>query len=344
MNYKAAGVDIEAGYKVIDIVKKLTKPSKNVVASFGGIGGLYAFNAKKYKNPLLVSCSDGVGTKLKVAFMAGKHETVGMDLVAMSVNDLIRCGARPLYFVDYIACHRNDQTVMKQILKGIVAGCKMAGCDLLGGETAELSDMYAVGEYDLAGFAVGVVEKSNVIDGSKIKAGDVIIGLTSNGLHSNGYTLARKVLFEMAGLKITDNLQDLGRSVGEELLEPTEIYVKSILELIKKVKVKGIAHITGGGFPEKLGRVLPKGVTAVIYSNTWESHSIFDIIQTFGKITKEEMFRTFNMGIGMAVVVPQKDGEKAVRILNEAGEEALVIGEIVKSNAQVKVEEKVIIK
>ena len=337
MDYKKAGVDIEAGYKVIDILKKIAKPSAAVVASFGGIGGLYAFNAKKYKNPLLVSCSDGVGTKLKVAFMADKHDTVGIDLVAMSVNDLIRCGAKPLYFVDYIACHRNHPKVMGEILKGIVTGCKRAGCDLLGGETAELSDIYAKDEYDLAGFAVGVVEKSKVIDGSKIKPGDVIIGLASNGLHSNGYTLAREVLFGMAGLKITDNLQDLGRSVGEELLEPTRIYVKSILELIKKISVKGIAHITGGGFPEKLGRILPKGVSAIIDSTTWETHSIFDIIQNFGKITKGEMYRTFNMGIGMAVVVSKKDGEKAVRLLNKLGEEALVIGKVGKAKAEVKV-------
>jgi len=348
MNYKKAGVDLEAGYKVVDLVKRLAKPSKNVLTSFGGIGGLFSFDVKKYKKPLLVSCADGVGTKLKVAFMAGRHDTVGIDLVAMSVDDLVRCGAKPLYFVDYIACHKIETKIMGELLKGIVKGCKLAHCDLLGGETAELSQMYRPGEYDLAGFAVGVVEKNKVIDGSKIKAGDMIIGLASSGLHSNGYTLARKILFDMAQLKVTDHLQGLGRTVGEELLEPTKIYARSILKLIQKVSVKGIAHITGGSFGEKLGRILPKGAGAVIDSSSWRPQPVFLVIQKYGKISKDEMFKTFNMGIGMVVVVSKKDVDKALKVLKACGEKALVIGEIIKAKgkvkAEAKVEEKVIIK
>jgi len=337
VDYKKSGVDIEAGYKVIDLVKRLSRPSKSVVASFGGIGGLFSLNAKKYRNPLLVSCSDGVGTKLKVAFKAGKHDTVGIDLVAMSVNDVIRCGARPLFFVDYIACNRTDPSLMKEILRGITMGCRQAQCDLLGGETAELSDMYSPGEYDLAGFSVGIVEKSKVIDGRGIKPGDVIIGMRSSGLHSNGYTLARKVLFEMGKLKPSDYMRDLGRSVGDELLVPTKIYVPAVLKLIEKVKVKGIAHITGGSFGEKLGRVLPKGVSAVIDTSAWKPQPIFMVIQKFGRISKAEMYRAFNMGIGMAVVVKKKEAEKALKVLKATGEKALPIGEIVKGKGKVEI-------
>ncbi len=329
ITYKSAGVDIKSGYKVVDVVKRLAKPSKAVVKSFGGIGGLFSLDLKKYRKPLLVSCADGVGTKLKVAFMAGKHDTVGIDLVAMNVDDLVRCGAKPLYFVDYIACHKIESSVMKGLLKGIIKGCKLAGCDLLGGETAELGDMYSPGEYDLAGFAVGIIEKDKVIDGRKIKPGDVIIGLRSSGLHSNGYTLARKVLFEMGRMKITDYLQDTGCTIGEELLRPTKIYAQSILKLIKKVKVKGIAHITGGSFGEKLGRILPKGVGAVIDSACWMPNPIFLVIQKFGRISKNEMFKTFNMGVGMVVVVGKKDVKGSLKVLKASREKAFVIGEVV---------------
>jgi len=337
ITYKKAGVNIEAGYKVIDLLKRLSKPSKSVVSSFGGIGGLFSLDVKKLKKPLIVSCADGVGTKLKVAFMTQRHDTVGIDLVAMSVNDLVRCGAKPIFFIDYIACHKTKPEMMKEILKGIIKGCGLAGCDLLGGETAELGDMYAPGEYDLAGFAVGIVEKDKLIDGRKIKPGDVVIGLRSSGLHSNGFSLARKVLFEMARMRITDHLQDTDSTVGDELLIPTRIYVKPILKLIHKVKVKGIAHITGGSFGEKLGRILPKGVGAVINSKAWRPHPIFNVIQKFGRIPKEEMFRTFNMGIGMVVVVAKKDVDKALKTLKGSGEKTVVIGEAVKGKGGVKV-------
>jgi len=335
VTYKESGVDIEAGYKVIDLLRSAAKPSKFVLSNFGGLGGLFEVDLKKYKRPVLVSCADGVGTKLKVAFMTGRHDTVGIDLVAMSVDDLIRCGAKPLYFVDYIACQKNDPDLMKALLKGIIKGCKLAGCDLLAGETAELPGLYAPGEYDLAGFAVGIVEKGSLIDGKKIRPGDIVIGLASSGLHSNGYTLARKVLFGSAKLKPTDHLRDLGRTVGEELLEPTRIYAPSIMKLISKVKVKGIAHITGGGFEEKLGRILPKNVSAVINSSSWAALPIFSVIQRFGRISKQEMFKTFNMGIGMAVVVSPKDVDAAMKILRSSGEKVCEIGEVVKGRGTV---------
>jgi phosphoribosylformylglycinamidine cyclo-ligase len=329
VTYKSAGVDIESGYKVVNIIKGLAKPSKSVVTSFGGLGGLFSLDTKKYKKPLLCSCADGVGTKLKVAFAAGKHDTVGIDLVAMNVDDLVRCGANPLFFVDYIACQKIQPSVMKQILKGIVKGCKLAGCDLLGGETAEMGDMYAPGEYDLAGFSVGIVEKEKVIDGSRIRSGDVIIGLRSSGLHSNGYTLARKVLFEIGRLGVKDTLQDLGCTVGEELLRPTRIYAKSIMNLVQKVRVKGISHICGGGIPEKLARILPKRACAVIDSSSWKPNPIFMILQKFGRISREEMFKTFNMGVGMIVVVDKRDEKRTFKILKACGEKAFVIGEVV---------------
>ena len=335
VTYKDSGVDIEAGYKVIDLLKKAARPSAGVLSSFGGLGGLFRFDGKKYKKPVLVSCADGVGTKLKVAFLAGRHDTVGIDLVAMSVDDVVRSGAKPLFFVDYIACQKNTPGLMKRLLKGILDGCKLAGCDLLGGETAELPDLYHPGEYDLAGFAVGVVEKEKIIDGSRIRSGDEVIGLFSSGLHSNGYSLARHVLFDGAKLKVSDRMQELDGTLGEDLLKPTKIYAPSILKLINNLNVKGIAHITGGGFPEKLGRILPKGMSAVIDTTTWRPQPIFRIIQKFGSIGKAEMFNTFNMGIGMAVVVSKKDTEKAIRILRSCGEMAALIGETCKGKGQV---------
>jgi phosphoribosylformylglycinamidine cyclo-ligase len=337
VTYKDSGVNIEAGYEVVEMLKRIARPSKNVLRSFGGLGGLFSLALKGYKKPVLVSCADGVGTKLKVAMAAGVHDTVGIDLVAMSANDLIRCGAKPLFFVDYIACHKNEKELMSALLRGIIAGCKLAECDLLGGETAELGDMYKLGEYDLAGFCVGVVDKNKLVDGSRIKPGDVIVGLASSGLHSNGYTLARRVLLGLAKIRLTDYLQDTGRTLGEELLEPTRIYVSSILALIKKVKVKGIAHITGGGFGEKLGRILPNKVQAVVDSSTWEPNPIFSVISKFGKVEKDEMFRTFNMGIGMVVVVDKKDVNRTLNSLKSSGEEVLVIGEIVKGRGTVSV-------
>lgn len=325
-NYKDAGVDIEAGYEVVKRVKKLAKSTyiKGVLGEIGLFGGCFKLDSKN----VLVSGADGVGTKLKLAFEMKKHDTVGIDLVAMNVDDVVACGARPLFFLDYIGCHKVEPDVMEQILVGIVKGCKMAGCALIGGETAELSDMYAKDEYDLAGFAVGVAKEKNLINGKKIKAGDQIIGLASSGLHSNGYTLARKIFFGDGELKITDKIKGLTNSIGEELLTPTRIYTKSILKLIEKVKVKGIAHVTGGGLPENVGRLLSNKLCAVIDRFSWKPMAIYGLLQQYGRVSKDELFKAFNMGIGMTIIVSPKDTNKALKILSDAGETPYLIGEI----------------
>ncbi len=336
ITYKESGVNIEAGYEVVKRVKKLAKSTfeKGVLGEIGLFGGCFRV-PKGYKELVLVSGTDGVGTKLKIAFMMGKHDTVGIDLVAMNVDDVVTLGAKPIFFLDYIACHKIVPDIIENILKGIVKGCRMAGCSLIGGETAEMSDLYKEGEYDLAGFAVGIVEKKKIINGSKIKVGDQIIGLGSSGLHSNGYTLARKVLFDIAKLKVDDHLQGLKKPLGEELLEPTKIYTKSILKLIDKVEVKGIAHITGGGFPENVGRILPPSVNVLIYSSTWRPQPIFSVIQTYGRVTAEEMFKTFNMGIGMVIIVGKNDVDSSIKFLRKQGEKAILIGEIEKGKGKV---------
>jgi len=333
--YEQSGVNIEAGYEVVKRVRKLARSTfiPGVVSDIGFFGGCFAIDKKN----ILVSGVDGVGTKLKLAFMMNKHDTVGIDLVAMNVDDVVCCGAKPLFFLDYIGCHKINPDVMEQILTGIAKGCKLAGCALIGGETAELSDLYTEDEYDLAGFAVGLVLKKKIIDGSKIKTGDVIIGLASSGLHSNGYTLARKVFFTDAGLSVDENLKGLDKSLGEELLTPTRIYTKSILSLIKKVKVKGIAHITGGGLPENAARLLPKGTKAVIDRFSWKPPAIFGLLQLYGKISKDEMFKSFNMGVGMVVVVSKKDANKAIKVLESCGEKVYQIGEINKGKQQVEI-------
>ncbi len=323
ITYKQAGVDIEAGYEVVRRIKKMAK-------GIGLFGGLYPLG-KQY----LVGATDGVGTKLKLAFMLNKHHTIGIDLVAMNVDDVAAMGAKPLFFLDYIGLQKVDPSLVEKIVKGIVEGCKIAGVDLVGGETAELSDMYQKGEYDLAGFAVGVVDKDKVIDGSKIKEGDQIIGLASSGLHSNGYTLARKVIFEKSQINPKDKLDDFSRTIGEELLTPTRIYTPLLLELIKKFKIKAISHITGGGIPENLGRVIPAKRQAVIELNSWPIPKIFRLIQRLGEVDHEEMYNTFNMGIGMILVADAKETDKIMKYLAKKKETAYLIGEIAKGNREV---------
>ncbi|MDD4178820.1 MAG: phosphoribosylformylglycinamidine cyclo-ligase [Candidatus Margulisbacteria bacterium] len=323
ITYKQAGVDIQAGYEVVKRIKKIAK-------GIGLFGGLFPFG-KNY----LVGATDGVGTKLKLAFMLNKHNTIGIDLVAMNVDDVVAMGATPLFFLDYIAVQKVEPNIIEKIVKGIVEGCRQSSVELVGGETAELSDMYHKGEYDLAGFAVGVVEKSKVIDGSKIKEGDKIIGLASSGLHSNGYTLARKVIFEQAQIQPKDKLDGFDKGIGDELLTPTRIYASLILEMIKKFKIKGISHITGGGIPENLGRIIPPKRQAVVELNSWPIPKIFRLIERLGEVDHEEMYKTFNMGIGMILVVDAKEADKIMKYLAKKKETAYLIGEIGKGNREV---------
>ncbi len=334
VTYEQAGVDIEAGYEVVRRVKKLAKSTniKGVLGEIGLFGGCFEIDKKGYKQPVLVSGTDGIGTKVKIAFEMNKHDTVGIDLVAMNADDVACLGAKPLFFLDYIACNKIEPDIIEQILKGITEGCKQAGCALIGGETAEMSDLYGRGEYDLAGFAVGIVDKKKLIDGRKIIAGDVIIGLPSSGLHSNGYTLARKVIFDVAGLKVSSRVGGLDATVGEALLTPTIIYSKTLLKVFDKVNVKGIAHITGGGLPENVGRVLPKGTKAVFDSSSWTVPKIFNVIKKYGNISDAEMFKAFNMGIGMVLVVDKKDAKATAKLSG-----GVVIGEIQKGSGEVEI-------
>ncbi len=339
MDYKEAGVDIEAGYEVVNRVKKLSKSTynKNVLGDIGSFGGLFLFDKDKYKKPVLVSGTDGVGTKLKIAFLMNKHNTIGIDAVAMCVNDVAVLGAKPLFFLDYLAFNKVDPNLAEQILQGIVEGCKMSGSVLIGGETAEMSDMYSKGEYDIAGFSVGVVEKSKIINGSKIKIGDKIIGISSSGLHSNGFTLARKVLLEKANLKVEQFIDELGGTLGEILLTPTKIYVNTILSLIEKVEVLGFAHITGGGLFENVSRILPRDVDAKINSDSWPKQKIFEFIAKKGQIKVEEMYKAFNMGIGLVAVVRPFDAEKTIEVLKNLGENGYLIGEIIPGSGKVSI-------
>ncbi|OGW40066.1 MAG: phosphoribosylformylglycinamidine cyclo-ligase [Nitrospirae bacterium GWC2_56_14] len=333
--YKDAGVDIDAGNTFVKLIKPLVKATSRpeVIADIGGFGGLFSLNTNKYKNPVLVSGTDGVGTKLKLAFMADKHDTVGIDLVAMCVNDIVVQGAEPLFFLDYLATGKLEPEKAALIVKGIAEGCTMAGCALIGGETAEMPGFYADGEYDLAGFTVGVVERDKIIDGSTITVGNKLIGLASSGIHSNGYSLARKVIFDTLGLTIDSPLPGLGKSVAEELLTPTRIYVKSILNLRRDFRINGVAHITGGGLLENIPRVLPNGCKAVIRKNSWEVPSIFTLLQEAGNIDETELFRTFNCGIGMVLAVPESESEEVLIRLSGLNERAFVIGEVVKCEA-----------
>ena len=332
LSYKDAGVDINAGNELVERikphVKRTTRPE--VIGGLGGFGALCALPGK-YKEPILVSGTDGVGTKLRLAIDLKKHDTIGIDLVAMCVNDLVVQGAEPLFFLDYYATGKLEVDVASDVVKGIAEGCVQSGCALVGGETAEMPGMYHAGDYDLAGFCVGVVEKSKIIDGSKVQAGDALIALGSSGPHSNGYSLIRKVI-DVAGVNpVTEQLA--GKALGDQLLAPTKIYVKSVLELIEKVDVHAIAHLTGGGFWENIPRVLPDNTKAVIDEKSWEWQPVFKWLQEKGNIDSYEMYRTFNCGVGMVIALPQADVEKALNLLRQAGENAWLIGQIESLNS-----------
>ena len=338
-SYAAAGVDITAGYRAVELMK--THIARTMIngksSDIGGFGGLFELDMTGLTNPVLVSGTDGVGTKLKLAFLMDKHNTVGIDCVAMCVNDVICCGAKPLFFLDYIACGKNYPERIAEIVSGIAEGCVQAGCELIGGETAEMPGFYPVDEYDLAGFTVGVVDKSKVLDKNKINAGDAIIAIPSSGVHSNGFSLVRKV-FDVENNDIKVPVAELGgKSIGETLLTPTKIYVKQMLSVFDKVDVKAVSHITGGGFYENIPRSLPKGFGAKIERNAVKVLPIFDLLAKTGGIDEHDMFNTFNMGVGMSVVVDKNDADKTISILKEAGEDAYVMGEVVKSDESVEI-------
>lgn len=332
-SYKAAGVDITAGYKAVELMKKhVARTMPEGRADIGGFGGLFPLDMAGLKEPVLVSGTDGVGTKIKLAFLMDKHDTVGIDCVAMCVNDIICCGAKPLLFLDYIACGRNYPEKIASIVGGVAEGCVRAGCALIGGETAEHPGLMPEEEYDLAGFAVGVVDKSKVIDNSAMKEGDVMIALASSGVHSNGFSLVRKV-FDVDHCDLSAPVAELGgASLGETLLTPTRIYVKSVLALLKEVRVKGISHITGGGFYENMPRSIPEGLGVKIRKSDVKVLPVFDLIQKTGNISEHDMFNTFNMGVGMGIVVAKEDVDKSLEILKAQGEDAYVLGVIEKSD------------
>jgi len=326
ITYRDAGVDIDAGDALVEAIKPFAKRTMRpeVLAGIGGFGALTGI-PKRYKEPVLVSGTDGVGTKLKLAFRLGRHDTIGIDLVAMSVNDILVQGAEPLFFLDYFACGKLDVAIATDVVKGIARGCELAGCALVGGETAEMPGMYAEGEYDLAGFAVGVVEKSAIIDGSAIRPGDVLLGLASSGAHSNGYSLIRRIL-DRTGADLGADFD--GRSLGEALLEPTRIYVKPLLELMRRLPVKGLAHVTGGGLVENVPRILPENASAAIARSSWPMPALFQWLQREGNVADAEMHRVFNCGIGMVVAVASEHAEAAARTLADAGETVFRIGRV----------------
>ncbi|MGD7054438.1 phosphoribosylformylglycinamidine cyclo-ligase [Sutcliffiella horikoshii] len=328
--YKQAGVDIEAGYEAVTRMKKHVARTMRpeVMGGLGGFGGLFDLSAVNVKNPVLVSGTDGVGTKLMLAFQLDKHDTIGVDVVAMCVNDVVVQGAEPLYFLDYIACGKAVPERIEAIVKGIADGCEQAGCALVGGETAEMPGMYDDTEYDLAGFTVGVVEKERLINGSKIEPGNLLIGLSSSGIHSNGYSLVRKIVFEKGQLDLHKKYDGLGGTLGEELLTPTKIYVKPILEVLKKYDINGMAHITGGGFIENIPRMLPQGLQAEVDYGTWPIPPIFNLLQEVGELDRKEMFNIFNMGIGMVLAINEEILPEVVRILEANGEKAYLIGRV----------------
>ena len=333
-SYAAAGVDITAGYKAVELMKQhIAKTmTAGVCSDVGGFGGLFELDVTGMTRPVLVSGTDGVGTKLKMAFLLDKHDTVGIDCVAMCVNDIICAGAKPLFFLDYIACGKNVPEKIADIVKGVAEGCVQAGAALIGGETAEMPGFYPIDEYDLAGFSVGVVDKSKVLDKSKVAEGDVIIAIPSSGVHSNGFSLVRKVFdIENADLK-TPRAELGGKSLGETLLTPTRIYVKPMLALFEQITVKGVSHITGGGFYENIPRSIPKGLGAKIEKKNVRVLPIFDLIAKEGNVPERDMYNTYNMGVGMSVIVAKEDAEKALEILKAQGEDAYLLGEIIKSD------------
>ena len=338
-SYADAGVDITAGYKAVELMKAhIAKTmTAGVCSDVGGFGGLFELDVKNYERPVLVSGTDGVGTKLKIAFLMNKHNTVGIDCVAMCVNDIICCGAKPLFFLDYIACGKNVPEKIASIVEGVAEGCVQSGAALIGGETAEMPGFYPEDEYDLAGFSVGVVDKPKIIDNSTMSEGDVIIALPSSGVHSNGFSLVRKV-FDVENCDLTSPRAELGGvSLGDALLAPTKIYVKPMLALFEEVKVKGVSHITGGGFYENIPRSIPDGLGAEISKADIKILPIFDLLAKTGKIPERDMFNTYNMGVGMSVIVSESDAGKALEILRANGEDAYIIGRIIKSDEKVRI-------
>ncbi len=338
-SYAAAGVDITAGYKAVELMKQhIAKTvTEGVCSDVGGFGGLFELDLQGMTRPVLVSGTDGVGTKLKLAFLMDKHDTVGIDCVAMCVNDIICVGARPLFFLDYIACGKNVPEKIADIVKGVSEGCVQSGAALIGGETAEMPGFYPIDEYDLAGYSTGVVDKSRIIDNSTMKAGDVILALPSSGVHSNGFSLVRKV-FDVDHADLKKPVAELGgKSLGETLLTPTKIYVKPVLALLEEVRAKGISHITGGGFYENIPRSIPDGLCATIQRANVRVLPIFDLIAKEGQISEHDMFNTFNMGVGMSIVVAPEDADKALAILQEQGEDAYVLGTITEGTEKIQI-------
>lgn len=335
--YSAAGVNVEAGYETVERIKKHAKRTERlgVMGALGGFGGAFDLSSLNVKEPVLVSGTDGVGTKLLLAVGQDKHDTIGIDCVAMCVNDILAQGAEPLYFLDYIAAGKTIPEKMEQIVAGISEGCVQAGAALIGGETAEMPDMYGDNDYDLAGFCVGIVEKSQLLTPERVQVGDVLIGLASSGIHSNGYSLVRKICFEQNDFKYNDTFEELdGKRLGDVLLEPTKIYVQSVLPLLKKGWVNGLSHITGGGFIENLPRMLPNGLCADVQVESFEKPAIFDFLEKHGQLNREEMYGIFNMGIGMVLAVPAEKEAAVMASLSEAGESAFVIGQVTKNNEE----------
>lgn len=337
-SYKNAGVDVTAGYKSVELIKKCVQSTytDGVISDLGGFGGLFAPNIKNMKEPILVSGTDGVGTKLKLAFLLDKHDTIGQDCVAMCANDIICCGATPLFFLDYVALGKNVPEVVATIVKGVTDGCKMAGCALVGGETAEMPGFYPIDEYDLAGFCVGIVDKEKIINSDSINVGDKVIGIASSGVHSNGFSLVRKI-FDVNKENLNEYREELGKTLGESLLAPTKIYVKPVLKVLEQVNVKGISHVTGGGFYENLPRMLNDKVALNINKNSYEVPAIFKLLQSTGNIPERDMYNTFNMGIGMASIVSAEDVEKTLQILKDEGETAYEIGEVIEGNKEINI-------
>ncbi|MDA8417617.1 MAG: phosphoribosylformylglycinamidine cyclo-ligase [Desulfobacteraceae bacterium] len=328
--YAESGVDIDKANLFIDRIKPLVSATfqRGVLTDIGGFGGLFALGGNRYKDPVLVASTDGVGTKLKIAELCGKHDTIGIDLVAMCVNDIVVSGARPLFFLDYFAVGSLDVEQATAVIKGIARGCELAKCSLIGGETAEMPGHYQPGSYDLAGFTVGIAERGELIDGSEVRVGDKLIGLASSGIHSNGYSLVRKICFDELGLSVADLVPELGATLGEVLLAPTRIYTESVLNLIRKFQVKGLAHITGGGFIDNIPRVLPAGCKAVIREGSWQRPPVFNFLEDKGRVSRAEMFRTFNCGIGMVLIVKAKETDDILEYLLALGETPWVMGEI----------------
>ena len=332
LTYKDAGVNIDTTNRLVERIKSIAKTSfrSEVLTDIGGFSGLFSLNAEKYKNPVLTSSTDGVGTKLKIAFMMDVHDTIGIDLVAMSVNDILAQGAEPLFLLDYLSTSKVEPKTVEAVISGINQGCKEAGCALIGGEIAEMPSFYKEGEYDLAGFVVGVVDHDKIIDGSDVKIGDKIVGIASSGLHSNGYSLVRKIVFEELKLDINDHIEEFGRKLGEELLEPTKIYVKPVLKIASDFHLHGISHITGGGLVENIPRILPSGCQAVIHKGCWDIPPVFTFIQEKGDVSTTEMLRTFNNGIGMVLIVPHEEADDIMHMLHSMDLQSYAIGEVAK--------------